>query len=117
MGRCVISALGEMLISILSAATWMDEHAPPTQHPAHLPLGVSGPSGRCRGDACDQQAIVSLSPSSLVYLPVPHSKQLPPQQSWAGLQDTVWVQPGSRVASDGRTYKYGDLRLSSQETA
>lgn len=25
MGRCVISALGEMLISVLSAATWMDE--------------------------------------------------------------------------------------------
>lgn len=75
MGRCVISALGEMLISVLSAATWMDEPAPPTpphptlQHPAHLPLGVSGPTGHCRGDACDQQVIV--------YLPVPPLKAAP----------------------------------------
>lgn len=39
MGRCVIFALGEMLISVLSAATWMDEPGslqPRLTFPQHL---------------------------------------------------------------------------------
>lgn len=68
MGRCVIFALGEILISVLSAATWMDE-------PGSLQLRLTFPqhltqTNRSHGghsDARDQQVIFILS-SSLIYL-------------------------------------------------
>lgn len=68
MGRCVIFALGEILISVLSAATWMDEPGslqPRLTFPQHLTQPSRSHGGR--SDACDQQVIVFLS-SSLIDL-------------------------------------------------
>lgn len=63
MGRCVIFALGEILISVLSAATWMDE--PGSLQPGSTSLSISDETSRSHGghsDACDQQVIFFYPP-------------------------------------------------------
>lgn len=116
MGRCVIFALGEILIAVLSAATWMDEPGslqPQLTFPQHLRQTSRSHGGH--SDACDHQEIFFLS-STLIYLVTLNFMQLLPKWNRVWLQEMVWYITGLWVFINVYIYKYVDFKLSSQET-